>query len=77
MYLILKKLVKLRSKNSHNDKIVKKKYLKIDNLGQFSFNNAKDLFMCNTHDEALKVIGKLPDDNYHIELLSDFKYQVL
>ena len=38
MYLILKKLVKLRSKNSHNDKIVKKKYLKIDNLGQFSFN---------------------------------------
>ena len=33
--------------------------------------------MCNTHDEALKVIGKLPDDNYHIELLSDFKYQVL
>ncbi len=76
MYLIFKKLVKLRCKNSHNDKIVKKKYLKIDSLEQFSFNNSKKLFMCNTHDEALTVVKKLPDDNYHIELL-DFKYAVL
>ena len=77
MYLIFKKLVKLRSKNSHNYKIVKKKYLKVDTLGYFSFNNSKELFMCNTQDDALNVVKKLPDDNYYIELLSDLKYAVL
>lgn len=76
MFLILKKIVRLRNKYEKNRKILKKIYLKNKN-GELTFNNSGSLMIYKSYNEALNVIDSLPDDNYHIELVSDLHYAVI